>query len=133
MDEAIAPGPSYQTNTGVDGIRFPDAFGPILVALIVAGAVTLAILRSRRGPGRWRRSRDSSMRYGADTGPRDWIRHQTRARRSFSCPSVAVATVVPDIVADLGAACHRGRAIVCSPKGTLRWPMSLRSRTSRSP
>jgi hypothetical protein len=36
--------PSYQTTTGVDGIRFPDAFGPILVALIVAGAVTLAIL-----------------------------------------------------------------------------------------
>jgi hypothetical protein len=43
--------PSYQTATGVDGIRFPDSFGPILVVLIVAGAVTLAILRSRRGPG----------------------------------------------------------------------------------
>jgi hypothetical protein len=37
--------------TSVDGIRFPDAFGPILVTLIVAGAVTLAVLRSRRGLG----------------------------------------------------------------------------------
>jgi hypothetical protein len=64
--------PSYQTTTGVDGIRFPDAFGSILVALIVAGAVTLAILRSRRGPGWWRRSRDGSMRYGTGAGPRDW-------------------------------------------------------------
>ena len=41
--------PSHQTTTGVDGIRFPDAFGPIVVASIVAGAVTLAILRSGAG------------------------------------------------------------------------------------
>jgi hypothetical protein len=47
-------------------------FGPILVALIVACAVTLAILRSRRGPGWWRRSRGGSMRYRTGTGPRDW-------------------------------------------------------------
>ena len=47
-------------------------FGPILVALIVACAVTLAILRSRRGSGWWRRSRGGSMRCGSGTGPRDW-------------------------------------------------------------
>jgi hypothetical protein len=37
-------------------------------------------------------------------------------------------------VADLGAACHRGRAIVCTdPGGTLRWPMSpCGTRTSPS-
>jgi hypothetical protein len=64
--------PSYQTTTGVDGIRFADAFDPILVALIVASAVTLAILRSRRGPSWWRRSWDGSMRYGTGTAPRHW-------------------------------------------------------------
>lgn len=32
-------------------------FGPIIVGLIVVAAVTLAILRSRRGPGWWRRPR----------------------------------------------------------------------------
>jgi hypothetical protein len=47
-------------------------FGPIIVAVIVAGLVTLAILRSRRGRGWWRPTRAGSSRYGSSTGPRDW-------------------------------------------------------------
>jgi hypothetical protein len=108
--------PSYQATTRVDGIRFPDAFGPILGALIVAGAVNaghpqIAARARLVAPfaGRFNALRDRHR-----TPP--LVRHQARARRSFSCPSVAAATVVPDIVADLGAACHRGRAIVCSRK-----------------
>jgi hypothetical protein len=47
-------------------------FGPIIVGLIVAGVVSLAILRSRRGSRWWRGSRGGSMRYGTGGGPRDW-------------------------------------------------------------
>ena len=47
-------------------------FGPIIVGLIVAGVVALAILRSRRGRGWWRRSGGGSMRRGTGMGPRDW-------------------------------------------------------------
>src|SRR6185437_11790674 len=37
------------------------------------------------------------------------------AGRSARPAGAGVATVVPGSVADLGAACHRGRAIACSP------------------
>jgi len=47
-------------------------FGPIIVGLIVVGVVALAILRSRRGRGWWRRSRRGSGHYRSETGPRDW-------------------------------------------------------------
>jgi hypothetical protein len=65
-------GPLYQTTAGVDGIRFPDAFGPILVALIVAGAVTLAILRSRARARLVAPFAGRFNAHGTGTGPLDW-------------------------------------------------------------
>lgn len=51
--------------------RIPT-FGPIIVGLIVVGAIVLAVLRRRRGPGwPWRR-RGGRFGYGTGTGPRDW-------------------------------------------------------------
>lgn len=48
--------------------RIPT-FGPVIVGLLVAGAVALAVLRAagRRPP--WRRRGGG---YGYGTGPRDW-------------------------------------------------------------
>jgi hypothetical protein len=47
-------------------------FGPVIVGLIVAAVVALGILRSRRGPGWWRRPRGGWMRHGTGDGRRDW-------------------------------------------------------------
>jgi hypothetical protein len=47
-------------------------FGPIIVGLVVVAVVALAVLRSSRGPGWWRRSRGGWMRHGPGDGPRDW-------------------------------------------------------------
>ena len=49
-------------------------YGPIIIGVIVLGAVVLALLRSRNGPGWWRRSGSGSgTRSGdGDAGPRDW-------------------------------------------------------------